>query len=76
MPSFNDKGTAMFLDWLVAMDFQHYITDNKVDEMSHWYLKRSPERFTSEELLTIYNGNMSDKLRERWNWAVADSKRP
>lgn len=69
MPNSNDKGIAMFLDWIVAMDFQHYVTDNNCDEMSHWYLKRSPERFTSEELLNIYNGEMSNDLKERWNWA-------
>lgn len=75
MPNFNDKGIAMFLDWIVAMDFQHYVTDEK-NMPSHWYLKRSLERFTSAELLTIYNGEMSDELRGRWNWALAQSKRP
>ncbi len=75
MPNFNDKGIAMFLDWIVAMDFQHYVTDEK-NTPSHWYLKRSLERFTSAELLTIYNGEMSDELRGRWNWALAQSKRP
>ena len=76
MPNFNDKGIAMFLDWIVAMDFQHYVTTDDSKDVSHWYLKRSLQRFTSEELLTIYNGEMSDELRGRWNWSLADSKRP
>ncbi len=66
------------LDWIVAMNFQHYKTeefpDYKPSGKSHWYLKGSPERFTSEELSTIYHGGMTAELRERWNWALADRK--
>ncbi len=66
------------LDWIVAMDFQHYKTeefsDYKPSGPSHWYIKGSPERFTSEELLKIYNGVMDDELRERWNWSLTDKK--
>lgn len=63
------------LDWIVAMDFAHYPTDFTPNAKSHWYLKRSPERFTSKELIKIFSGDMDTELRERWNWAVADSRR-
>ena len=45
------------LDWIVAMDLQHYPTESTPDYTpsgpSHWYIKGSPERFTSEELISI-----------------------
>lgn len=69
------------LDWIVAMDFQHYKTESFPDYIptgeSHWYVKGSLERFTSSEILSIYNGKMDDELKERWNWALADkNKKP
>lgn len=67
------------LDWLVLLDIQHYKTeeypDYKPNGPSHFYLKRSLERFTSEELVKIYTNKMDDALSERWNWAVAQSNR-
>jgi hypothetical protein len=60
------------------MDFQHYKTeefpDYKPSGSSHWYVKGSPERFTSVELVNIYNNKMDDELNERWNWALVDKK--
>jgi hypothetical protein len=74
--------TTEFLDWIVAMDFAHYKTeedDNKYWDVpsgaSHWYIKRSSERFTSEELLQIYSGEMTHELRDRWNWSLTDRNR-
>jgi len=67
-----------FLDWIVAMDFQHYETEEIGDYIpsgnSHWYVKGSPERFTSKELLQVYKADMDEGLRERWNWALTDKK--
>jgi hypothetical protein len=67
-----------FLDWIVAMDFQHYKTEKSGDYTpsgkSHWYLWGSPERFTSEELLNIFIANMDKELADRWNWALTDKK--
>jgi len=67
-----------FLDWIVAMDFQHYKTESFPDYTpegsSHFYLFGSPERFTSEELLNIYSNKMNDELFERWNWSLTDKK--
>jgi hypothetical protein len=66
------------LDWIVVMDFAHYVTeespDYKPNGSSHWYIKGSPERFTSDELMKIYKGKMDKELRERWNWALTDKK--
>ena len=65
--------TIEFLDWIVAMDLAYYKTDGEDTKngASHWYVKRSLERFTSMELYKIYYGQMDDNLRFRWNWAVA-----
>ena len=68
------------LDWIVAMDFAHYTTeeDKSIGYIqsgsSHWYIKGSPERFSSEDLIKIYKGKMNKDLRERWNWALTDKK--
>jgi hypothetical protein len=58
------------LDWIVEMDFAHYVTRGS----SHWYIKGSPERFTSDELIKIYNGKMDKELKEKWNWALISKK--
>jgi hypothetical protein len=67
------------LDWIVAMDLQHYKTEKMPDYepsgVSHWYIKRSPERFTCEELIEIYNGTAKTDVINRWNWALTDIKR-
>ncbi len=64
------------LDWIVAMDFQHYKTESFSDYTpsgsSHWYLKGSPERFTSDEIIKIHNNDMDNELNQRWNWALTD----
>ena len=66
------------LDWVVAMDLGHYVTeefpDYKPSGPSHWYIKGSLERFTSKELIMICNGEMDKDLRERWNWALTKKK--
>lgn len=68
-----------FLDWIVAMNFQHYKTESFPDYTpegsSHFYLLGSPERFTSQELVDIYTNKMSDELLERWNWSLTDKKK-
>jgi len=68
-----------FLDWIVAMNFQHYKTESFPDYTpkgsSHFYLLGSPERFTSEELVEIYTNKMKDELLERWNWSLTDKKK-
>lgn len=67
-----------FLDWIVAMNLQFYKTTQEPDYVpsgnSHWYIKGSPERFTSAELIKIYEGKMDNELRQNWNWALIDKK--
>ena len=73
-----DKVEEM-LDWLVEMDIQHYATEETIDYkpsgVSHFYLKRSLGRFTSEEMIRIFTNKMDDELAERWNNAVARATR-
>lgn len=68
------------LDWMVALNLQHYKTEKKPDYTpsgnSHFYLKRSPERFTSMEIINIFHNRADDELMERWNDAIADTLRP
>ena len=58
------------LDWLVSLDICHYKTEEtknyKPTEKSHFYLKGSCERFSSEELIKIFNNEVDDELFERW----------
>ena len=67
------------LDWLVGLDIQHYKTEKQLDytpsSNSHFYLKHSPERFTSEEMVKIFYNNADNELMERWNHAIADAMR-
>ena len=64
------------LDWLVALDIQHYKTesfsDYKPSGNSHFYLKGSPERFTSMEMIKIFHNQADGELMKRWNYAIAD----
>ena len=66
------------LDWLVALNIKHYKTeefpDYKPSGASHFYLFGSPERFTSEEIINIYNNTASDELMKRWNFAIIDKR--
>jgi hypothetical protein len=65
------------LDWMVELDIQQYKTEKLPDYTpsgkSHFYLKRSPERFTSMEMIKIFHNQADDKLMERWNYAIADT---
>jgi hypothetical protein len=67
------------LDWIVAMDLGFYKTetfkdyDPKCD--SHFYIKGSPERFSSEEIIKIFNNKADDDLNERWQWALTEKKK-
>ena len=68
--------TEKFLDWLVELNIAFYQTkadkDYKPSGKSHFYLKGSPERFTSREMINIFTNKAGKKLNERWNYAVAD----
>lgn len=65
-----------FLDWLVSLNIQHYSTESlphyTSTGKSHFYLKGSPERFTSKEMLMIWENKSSDELSSRWQSSIAD----
>ena len=64
------------LDWIDSMDFHHYGTKElpayKTSGPSPSYTKGSPDIFTSNELMKIYNSEMDKELRKRWHWALTD----
>ena len=65
-----------FLDWIVELNIQFYKTEKTPDYTpsgkSHFYLQGSPERFTSKDLIKIYENNMSNDLHTNWLNAIAD----
>ena len=68
-----------FLDWLVSLDIQHYQTESFPDYTptgkSHFYLKGSPERFTSKEMLSIWENKATNEVLSRWQYSFADHVR-
>jgi hypothetical protein len=70
-----DPEIIEFLDWIVEMDLDHYSSGEDESFGSFWYLKRSLDRFSSQDLMEIYTGTSDKNLRDRWNWAVARSRR-
>ena len=73
------KTSIDLLDWIVAMNFQHYKTEESEDSNpggpSHFYLLRSLERFTSLEVFNIWNNTTDQDLHDRWLWALERSNR-
>jgi len=72
----NNEKIINLLDWLVSLDISFYIATKESDYdpgcNSHFYLKGSPERFSSEEIIKIYNNKMNNTLNKRWLSAIAD----
>jgi len=66
-----------FLDWLVSLDIQHYKTKPDYglkytpSGKSHFYLKFSPDRFTSAEMIKIFTNQTDNELNSRWNEAMS-----
>ena len=67
------------LDWLVELDIQHYKTESFPDYLpngkSHFYLKRSMERFTSYEMMKIFNNEADNDLNKKWNRAISQANK-
>lgn len=65
------------LDWLVKMDFNHHITKPtsfyKPSGGCHFYLSGSKERFTSSELINIFNNKTTKSLYKRWMRALEEN---
>lgn len=63
------------LDWLVRLDIAFYVADKVGDYdpkcNSHFYLKGSPERFSSEEIISVFENKASDEVNENWQYALA-----
>jgi len=71
------ENTEKFLDWLVGLDIAHYQTTTEVDYTpsgkSHFYLKGSQERFTSKEMMEIFNNSANNKTNENWQYAITEN---
>ncbi len=78
---FNEPATeyveaVLMLDWLVALNIQHYKPLKIADynpSASHFYLEGSPERFTSIEMIKIYHKDADAELLKRWEYAMTDN---
>jgi hypothetical protein len=68
--------TVDFLDWLVELDISFYKTTKEIDYVptgkSHFYLKGSQERFTSEDMINIFNNNADNDININWQLAIAE----
>lgn len=69
-----------FLDWLVKLDVSHYkekkesgLSNYTLTGKSHFYLKGSQERFTSEDMINIYSNTASDETNENWQNAITEN---
>lgn len=71
------ENTEKFLDWLVELDIVHYKTEVLPDYVpsgnSHFYLKGSQERFTSKEMIDIFNNCANNITNENWQYAIAEN---
>lgn len=71
------ENTEKFLDWLVELDIAFYKTTVEPDYTpsgkSHFYLKGSQERFTSKEMIEIFNNRATDEVNENWQYAIAEN---
>ena len=65
------------LDWLVKLEIASYVPTKEGDYdpkcNSHFYLKGSPERFTSKDIINIFNNTANDEINEKWQYAIADN---
>ena len=77
MEKMSENFLENLLDWLVSMDFAYYQPTKTPDYdpkcNSHFYLKGSPERFSSAEIVKIFGNEMNHELHERWLEAIIDN---
>ena len=43
------------------------IMNGEITEQEHWAKQKHSEKFTTEEVINIYNNDMNDSLTEKWN---------
>ncbi len=60
--------------WYVEKMFLHLrnddmikITNGEITMQEHWDKQKFSERFTNKELIKIYNNDMDDSLKQKWN---------
>jgi hypothetical protein len=74
-----ENTTEELLDWLADLDLSHYKTESFPDYNpsgnSHFYLKGSQERFTSKEIIDIFNNRACDTVNKNWQYAIAENIR-
>jgi len=65
------------MDWLVTLDISFYETIKESDYdpkcRSHFYLKGSGERFSSADIISIFENKATDEINENWQCAVGES---
>lgn len=65
------------LDWLVKLDIAFYVTTKGVDYdpkcSSHFYLKGSGERFSSADIISIFENKATDEINENWQCAITQN---
>ena len=64
------KKKIELLNWIADLDFKHCKIKNETESYHmlsyHFYLEGSKERFTSKEILKIFNTTTNNKLFKRW----------
>jgi hypothetical protein len=65
--------TEKLIDWLVNVDISFYKVDYDPKCNSHFYLKGSGERFSSADIISIFENKATDKVNKNWQHAVAEN---
>lgn len=69
--------TEKLIDWLVKLDISFYKTRKEVGYdpkcNSHFYLKGSGERFSSADIISIFENKATDEVNENWQCAVTEN---
>jgi len=65
-----------FMDWFATLDIAFYKTEKFADYTpsgaSHFYLKGSQERFTSEEIIDIWMNEENAATHANWLYAISE----
>jgi hypothetical protein len=71
------KDAKSLLDWIASMNFAYYKCEVFPDYDPgcdyHYYLKGSLERFSSEDIVKIWENTKDDDLDDRWMGAIVDN---
>jgi hypothetical protein len=71
------ENTIEFLDWLVSLNISFYKNTPsfgyETTGNSHFYLSGSQERFTSKEMLDLWNNTATEEVNKNWQYAIAEN---